>query len=58
MPGHCSQNISTFLTEKLKPVEWWKVAYFTGVNCQYFAEIVSYLEDLSFRMILKRRECF
>ena len=47
-----------FLTQKLKPVEPWKVAYVTRVNCQYLATILSYVEDSSFRMILKRRECF
>ena len=47
-----------FLTQKLKPVERWKVAYVTRVNCQYLATILSYLEDSSFRMILKGSECF
>ena len=44
-------------TQKLKQVEQWKVAYLTRVNCQYLAEILSYIEDSSFRIILKRREC-
>ena len=47
----------TFLTQKLKPVEQWKVVYVTLVYCQYFAGIPSYLED-SFSVYLKRRECF
>ena len=47
-----------FLTQNLKPVEQWKVAYVTRVNCQYLATILSYLEDSSFRMILKRKERF
>ena len=34
-----------FLTEKLKPVERWKVAYVTSVNCQYLAAVLGYLED-------------
>ena len=34
-----------FLTEKLKPVERWKVAYVTSVNRQYLAAVLSYLED-------------
>ena len=47
-----------FLTQKLKPVEQWKVAYVTGVDCQNLAAILSYLEDSCFHIILKRRECF
>ena len=47
-----------FLTQKLKPLEQSKVAYVARVKCQYLAAILSYLEDSSFRMILKRRECF
>ena len=43
------------LTEKLKPVGQWKVANFTRVNCQYLAQIVSYLEDSSFRIIFKTK---
>ena len=39
------------LTQKLKPVEQWKVACFIRVNFQYLAEIVSYLEDAFFRVI-------
>ena len=41
------------LIQKLKPVEQWKVAYVTRVNCQYLAATLSYLEDSSFRIILK-----
>ena len=55
MTGHCPKNFNV-LTQKLKPVEQWKVAYFTRVNCQYLAAILSNLEDSSFRIILKRRE--
>ena len=43
-----------FLTQKLKPVKQWKVAYVTRVNCQYLAGILSYLVDSCFRIILKR----
>ena len=39
-----------FLTQKLKPVEQWKVAYVTRVNCQYLSGILSYLEDSCFRI--------
>ena len=34
-----------FLTQELKPVEWWKVAYVLKVNCQCLAGIQSYLQD-------------
>ena len=47
-----------FLIQKLNPVERWKVADVTRVNCHYLATILIYVEDSSFRMILKRRECF
>ena len=47
-----SENFN-FLTQKLKPVEQWKVAYVTRVYCQYLTGILSYLEDSSFRIILK-----
>ena len=42
-----------FLTQKLKPVEQWKVAYVARVKCQYIAAILSHLEDSCFRIILK-----
>ena len=38
-----SENFN-FLTEKLKPVEQWKVAHVTRVRCKYFAAFLSYLE--------------
>ena len=57
MTGHCPKNFN-ILTQKLKPVEQWKVAYVTRSICQYLAAIQSYLEDSSFRIILKRRKCF
>ena len=41
--------------QKIKPQEEWKD---TGVYCQYQAGILSYLEDSSFRIILKQTECF
>ena len=34
-----------FLTQKLKPVEQWRVAFVTRVICQYFAGILSYVGD-------------
>ena len=46
-----------FSIQNLKPVERWKVAYVTSVNCQYSAGILSYLEDSCFRIILKGKEC-
>ena len=52
-----SENFN-FLTQKSKPIEQWKIAYVTKVNGQYLAGILSYLEDSSFRIILKGRECF
>ena len=45
----------TILTQKIKPVEEWKD---TGVNFELQAGILSYLEDSSFGIILKRTECF
>ena len=48
-------KIFTIRTQKIKPVEEWKV---TGVNCQYKAGILGYLEDRCFRIILKRTDCF
>ena len=45
----------TILTHKIKPVEEWKD---TTVNCQYLAWILGFQEDSSFRIILKRTECF
>ena len=57
MTGHCRKNFN-ILTQKLKPVEQWKVGYFTRVNCQYLPEILSYIEDSSFRIIFKRTKYF
>ena len=34
-----------FLTQKLKPVEQWRVVFVTRVICQYLAGILSYLAD-------------
>ena len=48
-------KIFTIRFQKIKPVEEWKV---TGVNRQYQAGILGYLEDRCFRIILKRTECF
>ena len=45
-----------YLTQNLKLVERWNVAYVTRVNSQNLAAILSYLEDSSFRIILKRTE--
>ena len=47
-----SKNFA-FLTQKLKPGEQWKVAYVARVKCQYLGATLSYLEDSSFRIILK-----
>ena len=49
-----AQKNFTILTQKIKPVEEWKD---TGVNCQYWAGILSYLEDSSFVIILYPTEC-
>ena len=51
--GSLSTKNFNFFTQKLKLVERWKVAYVTRVNCQYLSTILSYVEDSSFRMILK-----
>ena len=45
----------TILTQKVKPVEEWKD---TRVNCLYQAWFLGFQEDSSFRIILKRTECF
>ena len=55
-PWH-SKNFN-LLTQKLKQVEQWKVAYFTRVYGQYLDEILSYVEGSSVCIILKRRESF
>ena len=39
-----NKNIN-FLTQKLKAVEQWKIAYVTRVDCQCLAGISSYLQD-------------
>ena len=52
------QKNFNFFSQKLKPVEQWKVTYITRVNCQYLTGFLSYLDDSSFRAILKRKECF
>ena len=48
-------KVFTIRTQKIKPVEEWK---FTGVNCQYKAGILGYLEERCFRIISKQTECF
>ena len=48
-------KIFTIRTQKIKPLEEWKVA---RVNRQYYAGILGYREDQYFRVILKRTECF
>ena len=45
----------TILTQKIKPVEEWKD---TRVNCQYQAGFLGFQEHSSFRIILKRTQCF
>ena len=43
---------------KLKPLEKCKVAYVTKARCQYLAGILSYIEDSSLGIILKRKQRF
>ena len=45
----------TILTEKTKPGEPWKLR---GLIVNISIRILAYLEDSSFRIILKRTECF